>query len=121
MTKNFSLSEFKSKDGAETPDAVKGNLLILAQNLQVLREYFGEPIEINSGYRSPEHNKKVGGAKNSTHLKGLAADIEIVSISPRQVFAAIEALTKAGKMKEGGLKAYATFVHYDVRGKKTRW
>ncbi|WP_418308481.1 YcbK family protein, partial [Parasutterella sp.] len=47
----------------------------LYQLLEEIRDEFGKPIVVNSGYRSPEHNKNIGGAKNSYHVKGMAADI----------------------------------------------
>ena len=121
LSENFHLSEFKSKDGAETPCEVKVNLKELALNLQVLRDAVGVPIHINSGYRSPSHNKAVGGAKNSQHLLGKAADIVIQGYTPFDVKAKIESLIAIGKMKQGGLKAYNTFTHYDIRGTKARW
>lgn len=43
--------------------------------LQALRDAFGAPIEVPSGYRCPDHNRNVGGAKSSQHVKGNAADI----------------------------------------------
>lgn len=121
LSKNFSLDEFKSKDGAPTPPEVLENLQSLAKNLQVLRDYLEKPIKINSAYRSPEHNKSVGGVANSQHVKGKAADISIEGMTPRQVAATIEYFIQTGKMKQGGLGVYPTFVHYDIRGKKARW
>lgn len=121
LTKNFNLSEFASKDGAITPPIVIEKLKLLANNLQVLRDYLGKPITINSGYRSPLHNVKIGGAKNSQHLFGKAADIVVEGYTPKQVFDAIETLQAQGKMSIGGLHAYNTFVHYDIRGHLARW
>lgn len=121
LTKNFKKEEFDSKDGTPMPASVLINIKKLTKNLQVLRDHFGLPIIINSGYRSPSHNRKVGGAVASQHLYGRAADIRIPGKTPRQIFAAIEALQRAGKMEIGGLHAYATFVHYDIRGRKARW
>jgi hypothetical protein len=43
--------------------------------LEVLRDRYGHPIIINSGYRSPQLNKKVGGVSTSNHLTGCAVDI----------------------------------------------
>ena len=120
LTENFSKSEFDSKDGAAMPLEVLQNIKELANNLQVLRDHLGKSIDINSGYRSPSHNKKIG-VKNSQHLLGNAADIVVEGYKPSEVAKAIVQLIGEGKMKEGGLKAYATFTHYDIRGTKARW
>lgn len=121
LTPNFSLSEFASKDGAPFPEAVITNLKELAQQLEVLRDHFKKPILISSGYRSPAHNKAVKGEPNSLHLTGQAADFKIKGLTPIQIFDTIERLIEEGKMKEGGLGLYKTFVHYDTRGAKSRW
>lgn len=121
MTKNFSLSEFTSKDGAETPAKVLKKLQILAENLQVLRDEINLPITINSGYRSPAHNAAIGGATASQHVVGTAADFVVKGIKPKAVAAIIERLIAEGKMRQGGLKAYVSWVHYDVRGVRARW
>ena len=116
LTKNFNSSEFACKDGTTVPSALLSNLLELAQNLQVLRDFLGVPITINSGFRTISHNKKIGGAKNSYHLRALAADIVVKGYILDQVFTIILELIKAGKMKAGGLHCYSKWVHYDVRG-----
>jgi uncharacterized protein YcbK (DUF882 family) len=121
LTANFSKSEFDSKDGAEMPANVLANVKKLAENLQVLRDYFKAPITVNSGYRSPQHNANVGGAKRSQHLFGTASDIVVLGYSPSQVAEAIEYLIAEGKMLQGGLKAYKSFVHYDIRKIRARW
>lgn len=121
LSKNFTLSEMDCKSGAETPPEVLENLKELAANLQVLRDHLGKPIRINSAYRSPAHNAKIGGAKKSQHLLGTAADIVVVGQSPRETRKVIEILIKEGKMKQGGLGAYNSFTHYDIRGYKARW
>lgn len=121
LSRNFDLKEFESKDGASTPFEVTVNLKELAINLQVIRDKVNNPISINSGYRSPSHNKRVGGAERSQHKLGTAADIKIKGMRPNEVYAIIENLIKEGKLKEGGLGLYSTFVHYDIRGTKARW
>ncbi len=121
LTENFSAEEFACKDGSETPCEVLVNLKELALNLQVLRDALGLPIHINSGYRSPAYNKKVGGAKNSQHLLGKAGDITVQGYTPFDIKAKIESLIKQGKMKNGGVGLYPTFVHYDVRDYPARW
>ena len=87
--KYFSLKELTESDTAtrkgidNTPDAiVKANLTALVANvLDPLREAYGKPIVVNSGYRCEKLNKLVGGAKKSQHLTGQAADIRSVSRS----------------------------------------
>jgi uncharacterized protein YcbK (DUF882 family) len=122
LSKHFTLKEFASKDGAETPQDVLENLRKLAKNLEVIRTHFGNvPIKINSGYRSPAHNAKVKGKSNSMHLQGKAADIVIQGYQPTQIAAEIEKLIAAKKISQGGLGIYPNFIHYDIRGKKARW
>lgn len=126
LSKNFTLEEFKSKDGAPTPPEVLENLRELAKNLQVLRDYLGKPIKINSGYRSPAHNAKLvkagtGAVKNSFHTKGKAADIVVQGYTPTQLAAVIFKLIEEKKMRQGGVGIYPNFVHYDTRGTKARW
>ena len=121
LTKNFSKSEFDSKDGLPMPFEVLQNVQELAVNLQVLRDYIGTSISINSGYRSAKHNKKIGGSVNSQHLLGNAADIVVTGKTPKEVKEIIENLISEKKMKQGGLSAYPTFIHYDIRGTKARW
>ena len=121
LSKNFTLPEFASKDGAPTPENVIDNLRVLAKNLQVLRDYVNKPIKIKSGYRSPEHNKKIGGVSRSQHVFGRAADIVISGMTAEQVADTIEELIAAGEMQQGGLGRYPNFVHYDIRKKRARW
>jgi len=115
ITNNFSKKEFDSKDGADMPNDVFNNIVEVAKNLQVLRDEVKSPIRINSGYRSPSHNKKVGGVKNSHHIYGRAADIVVSGMMPNQVAKVIDKLWKEGKMKKGWYKVYNSFVHYDIR------
>lgn len=52
------------------------NMMALVNNvLDQLREAYGKPIRVNSGFRCEKLNKKVGGSKTSDHLHGMAADI----------------------------------------------
>lgn len=120
LSKNFSLEEFACKDGSDTPTEAVENLKLLAKELQVLRDYTGKSIGINSGYRSKAHNKKIGGAKNSMHLYGKAADITVSGMKASQVHALIEKLIADGKMKDGGIGKYHTWTHYDI-GEPRRW
>ena len=90
LTKNFTYGEFLHSSTARrrginnvpSQPWVKMALRELcAHVLQPLRDYYGKPIRVNSGYRSPELNKAVGGSSNSQHMLGQAADIEIVGVT----------------------------------------
>tara|TARA_R110000851_G_scaffold320963_1_gene486092 strand:- start:309 stop:710 length:402 start_codon:yes stop_codon:yes gene_type:complete len=121
LTNNFNKIEFESKDGSEMPNWVLVNIKELAKDLQVIRDYIKTPIHINSAYRSPSHNKKIGGKKNSYHIKGMAADITVKGYTPRKLARVILKLIKAGKLEDGGLGLYNGFIHWDIRGRKGRW
>jgi uncharacterized protein YcbK (DUF882 family) len=121
LTKNFNLSEFDCKCGCEMPLEVYENVIKLSGQLQTLRDYINRPIKINSAYRCPKHNLKIGGSKQSQHLLGKAADIKIQSLKPIEVFAIIEDLIDLGVILQGGLGHYNTFTHYDIRKTRARW
>jgi uncharacterized protein YcbK (DUF882 family) len=118
---NFKLSEFDSKDGANMPKRVEKEIKFLIEQLEVIRAYFKAPITINSGYRSPKHNAKVKGSKDSQHLLGRAADIVVKDVEPRMVEHIIRKLISEGKIAQGGVGLYKNFVHYDTRGIPARW
>lgn len=121
LSKNFWKHEFDSKDGTPMPLEVLFNIQKLANQLQVLRDYLGKSIKVNSGYRSPKHNKSIGGVKNSQHVLGKAADIVVKGIKPQELALIIERLIDNGEMLQGGIGIYNSFVHYDIRKKKARW
>ena len=123
LTENFYLNEFACNDGSQTPLQVYYRLQKLAIQLQVLREYLNTPITVNSGYRSVEYNKRIGGVKNSQHILGNAADITVKGYTPKNIYNAIEFLIDKGEMLQGGLGLYNGFLHYDIgyNGKKRRW
>jgi zinc D-Ala-D-Ala carboxypeptidase len=88
LTENFSLAEMIKSETAlrydmdNTPgDAEIANLQALCENiLQPVRTAYGRGIKVNSGFRHPEVNAKVGGSRTSDHCRGMAADIEIPGI-----------------------------------------
>lgn len=81
--KHFTIAEFVSSKTADRlgidnrckTEHVTNITLLVTNVLDPLREAYGKPITINSGFRSPALNKRVGGAATSDHLKGMAADI----------------------------------------------
>lgn len=121
LTNNFALEEFASPDADYFPIEVINNLQELANNLEVLRSRLGVALHVSSGWRTKEHNRRVGGAKDSQHLLGKAGDIWSEIYSPKEIHDMIDKLINAGAMQQGGLGLYNTFVHYDIRGTKARW
>lgn len=89
----------------------------LVDMLEELRACLGgRPVVINSGYRCPEHNRAVGGVRNSQHLAGNAADVVVAGVSPSEVAATAK---KAGFP---GVGRYSNFTHVDVRpNDPARW
>ena len=72
-----STAEAKGIDNTPNPD-IESNLTALVNNvLDPLREIYGKPIKVNSGYRCPTLNKAIGGSATSDHVKGFAADITV--------------------------------------------
>lgn len=122
LTENFNLSEFVCRDGNGVPLELLANVKILAEQLQVLRDELQTQISITSGYRTPAYNRKIGGAKYSQHCLAKAADIKVSGHTPTQVKETIERLIKEGRMLQGGIGLYPTWVHYDTDydGKKAR-
>ena len=121
LTENFNSSEFQCKDGSKMPENILKNIKELAKNLQIIRDFVCEPININSAYRNAIYNKQIGGANKSLHLVGKAADITIKGLTPKEVYNIIIILIKEGKISEGGIGLYNSFLHYDIRGTKSRW
>lgn len=70
---------------------------------------------MNSGYRSPAHNTKINGAKNSLHVRGRANDIVCPGRSPSSVYSAAHALSL------GGVGKYQNFTHVDTGLNNRRW
>ena len=89
----------------------------LLKRLDILRSTVGEPLHVTSGYRCPKYNARVNGAKNSYHMKGLAADLLYPKKMSKDKFK--DYCKKI--FHDGGVGTYNTFVHVDVRGKKARW
>ena len=114
LTPHFHLSEFLSPDDPRPSDAILANIQKLADALEAYRQVWGRPIIITSGYRSPEHNRRVGGASQSFHMQGLAADIEVPGWPPSLV---------QTKLRHwlGGMGSYSAHTHVDCRGYIARW
>ena len=118
--KYFKFEEFNCHDGTECPKEFWPNLQILIDQLDIIREYINQPLHVVSGYRSPEYNKKIDGAKQSQHMLGNAADLTCKNLTPKELHSIILTLIKAKKIINGGLGKYDGFVHLDIANAR-RW
>ncbi len=111
ITKNFSMEELVASNTARmkgidnTPDKeVEARLVQLAQQvLQPLRDRYGKPIKISSGYRCKTLNKAIGGVSTSQHLKGEAVDINNGQIENKKLFLLASKMIKEGVITVGQL------------------
>lgn len=121
ITEHFSRQEFDSRDGHQYPaEWIKSRLKPLCEALERVRAQTG-PIVITSGYRTPERNKQIGGAKNSQHIHGRAADIKSHGLSGAELADIVLGLIRIGDIPAGGVGIYSNRVHYDTRGTLLIW
>lgn len=100
ITEHFTLGEMLRSAAASrlgldnTPesDEIYENIKKTCEALEIVRAYYGKPINVLSCYRAPEVNQAVGGSKSSAHMKGLAADFTIAGIPNIEICSAISAL-----------------------------
>ena len=122
LSPSFKVREFACK-GSDVV-LLDDELVVL---LQCIREHFGKPVHITSGYRTAAHNAAVGGSKSSQHLLGRAADFYVEGVDVATVAAYAEALLPG----RGGIGRYPKdakhptrktgWVHIDTRANKSRW
>ena len=112
---HFKVTEFACNDGSD-------KILIddkLVELLEFIRGYFNKPVTITSAYRTASYNKRVGGAANSQHTKGTAADIVVKDVDPTEVVKAAELFL--GSSGGIGLYTISKFTHVDTRANQSRW
>ena len=119
----FRVREFRCRDGTDAV-LIDEELVVV---LQCIREHFGRPLHITSGYRTAAHNAAVGGSKSSQHLLGRAADLWVEGTTVEAVAAYAESLL----VNRGGIGRYPKdakhpghttgWVHIDTRPNKSRW
>jgi len=82
----MTVSQLAARDGFDNnpPPEARATLQLLCGALEQVRALFGAPIIISSGFRSERVNRLIGGATNSQHVQGLAADFTVIEVSPRE-------------------------------------
>lgn len=101
----------------EPPDDVIKNLLRLASSLEEVRSHLCRPVLISSGYRSSAVNQLAGGARTSAHIVGLAADITVPGVAPRELAKLIAAMDQDFDQI---ILEYDSWVHVGLSGSAPR-
>ena len=113
LSNNFSSTEFDCHgSGCCSKTEIDSKLV---EYLQKIRDYFKAPVTINSAYRCEKHNAAIGGASQSKHKYGQAADIVVKDIAPTEVAKYAESIGILG------IGLYSNFVHIDTRTTKAFW
>lgn len=113
LSKNFKSTEFDCHGfGCCNSTDIS---LQLVDVLQEVRDHFKKSVTVNSGFRCKVHNKAVGGASKSNHLKGSAADIVVSGVEPKEVAKFLESIGVLG------IGLYPWGCHVDTRTKKAFW
>jgi zinc D-Ala-D-Ala carboxypeptidase len=109
LTPHFQSWEFDSDDVPGSGLNMKPEFVVM---LEALRRLMGKGFRINSGFRTPEHNRDVGGAPASGHLTGEAVDIRTLGWTKRE---RTDLILYARKLGFGGVGIASTFIHIDMK------
>jgi uncharacterized protein YcbK (DUF882 family) len=117
LSTHFHLSEFICKCGKCDDHPIDMALIDLLEAIRAeLPSIGGSVLKINSGYRCPSYNARIGGAKNSQHMLGKAADMRAPGASIKDLAKLVNRLNP-----KGGVGKYRSFVHADTRNGRARW
>ena len=119
LTPNFHISELMCRDGTPVPRELVDNARRICERAQLLRDVVG-PLVVISGYRTMLWNHRVKGAKRSYHLTASALDLRSARRPARELLLTYLRLIKLGRVPDGGVGIYPTFLHIDL-GTKRRW
>lgn len=119
-SKHLTWAELACKDGTSYPYeyAQDGRLVKLVTMFEDIRSIYNKPITVISAFRTPEWNRKIGGAKHSQHVQGRALDLKPPKgISIEQFYEDIKYHAYAFGIR--GIGRYKTFIHVDFRPSST--
>ena len=119
LSTNFNSTEFDCQGNGCCSKTTLDTKLV--EYLQQIREHFGAPITISSGYRCAKHNQSVGGSSGSRHTQGSAADIVVKGVAPAVVAKYAESLGILGIGLYEAKDCGDDFVHIDTRTTKSFW
>jgi hypothetical protein len=130
ITPHFNIWEFRCRANNEI--LINAEVIAHIQRLEKFRLWYNRSMIINSGYRTPEHNAKIGGAKASYHMQGIASDVslplgEFATFSKARQNEFLNNIKK--KWLEicnadglgGAVGYYDVFFHLDSRKKYSHW
>lgn len=128
LSKNFTLVELISSETAlrrgidnNPPTAAINQLKILVENvLQPLRDRYGKPINVTSGYRSPRLNKAIGGSSTSQHCFGQAVDFTVPKEDYKEVFEILKSMEFDQLIWEFGNDHAPQWIHVSYNAQKNR-
>ncbi|KGE77663.1 D-Ala-D-Ala carboxypeptidase family metallohydrolase [Halomonas salina] len=113
LSTHFARSEFACNCGCGFDTVDLETLMVLSE----IREHFDAPVTVTSGCRCPDYNHRVGGATQSQHTLGRAADIQVQGVKPAEVQDWVEA-----NFPYSSVGRYANFTHVDTRSDgPARW
>lgn len=117
LSEHFKAFEFMCHDASYRYVRVAVDLVEALERIRA--ELGGRPIHVNSGYRPAAYNRLIGGEVNSTHIDGLAADIEVAGVPTARLYEVCDPIIG----DRGGVGYYpdSGFCHVDVRGHYARW
>lgn len=110
---HFKVKEFASKDGSDTVFVAE----LLPVVLESIRNFKGKPLHINSAYRTDAHNAAVGGAAQSQHTRGMAADVWMEDVTAKE----LARIARLVMPDWGGVGIYSWGIHIDTRAEKADW
>lgn len=126
---HLSWSELACKDARRTPYPVEWRdtrAVELAAEFEAIRAVVGAPVRIGSAFRTTEHNRAVGGSRNSQHIQGRALDLyPPTGMTVQRLYDICRERARCADSALGGIGKYPAFVHIDTRplsnGRLTAW